>query len=189
MARTVAGMLLFVGFVTACLAQAPPSSSGNPANTPTQGESSSKARPDASPDAPVPPSDTSSQDESKKSGAKRLLDRAAPHCLYAIYSTCWELRSNRAPEVTKPDSEYDKDMEIGDFYFKRQNFRAAGSRYSDALERKPNDPEATFRFAASLEKSNDIEHARIAYQAYLMLRPDGPHAVEAKNALRRFGVH
>ena len=46
-----------------------------------------------------------------------------------------------------------KDVEIGDYYFKRENYKGALSRYCEALQYKPNDAVANFRIAESLENS------------------------------------
>src|SRR5438552_16070095 len=40
-----------------------------------------------------------------------------------------------------------KDIEVGDFYAKRKNYKAAISRYREALEYKPKDADATFKLA------------------------------------------
>src|SRR5215468_5690790 len=40
-----------------------------------------------------------------------------------------------------------KDVEVGDFYFKRKNYRAALDRYKEALYFKDNDAVASFRLA------------------------------------------
>ena len=78
-----------------------------------------------------------------------------------------------------------KDVEIGDFYFKRQNYRAALSRYCEALTYKPNDAVATFRIADALEKCGDPAGARAYYEAYLKILPRGPFAAQSKKALDR----
>lgn len=78
-----------------------------------------------------------------------------------------------------------KDVEIGNFYFKRQNYRAALSRYCEALTYKPNDAIATFRIAEALEKSGDLAGARAYYEAYLKILPAGPFAGQSKKALDR----
>lgn len=78
-----------------------------------------------------------------------------------------------------------KDVEIGDFYFKRQNYRAALSRYCEALSYKPNDATATFRIAESLDKAGDLAEARTYYQSYLKILPGGPFAAQSKKALER----
>ncbi len=78
-----------------------------------------------------------------------------------------------------------KDVEVGDFYFKRQNYRAALSRYCEALQYKPNDAIATFRIAESLEKFRDLAGAQAYYEAYLKILPAGPFAAQSKKALDR----
>jgi tetratricopeptide (TPR) repeat protein len=76
-----------------------------------------------------------------------------------------------------------KDVEVGNFYFKRQNYRAALSRYCEALQYKPNDAIATFRVAEALEKSRDLAGAQAYYEAYLKILPEGPFASQSKKAL------
>lgn len=76
-----------------------------------------------------------------------------------------------------------KDVEVGDFYFKQDNYNAAISRYREALDYKPHDGEATFKLAEALAKSGDITGARENYQDYLKTLPDGPHAKKAREAL------
>ena len=79
----------------------------------------------------------------------------------------------------------EKNVEVGDYYMKRKNYRAAESRYREALEYKPNDAIATFRLAVVLEKTGELEEARQSYQEYLKILPQGPFAAEAKKALER----
>jgi tetratricopeptide (TPR) repeat protein len=78
-----------------------------------------------------------------------------------------------------------KDIEVGDFYFRRKNYEAARSRYREALLYKPNDAMATFRLAESLEKLDQPEQARQEFESYLKILPDGPKAEDAKKAIAR----
>ena len=78
-----------------------------------------------------------------------------------------------------------KDIEVGDFYYNAGNYKAALSRFREALQYKPRDAVATFRLAQTLEKSKQFEEARAAYEAYLAILKDGPSAGEAKKALAR----
>ena len=78
-----------------------------------------------------------------------------------------------------------KNVEVGDYYFKQKNYRAALSRYCEALSYKPGDAVATFRIAESLDKEGDLAEARTYYQAYLKILPQGPFAMHAKKALER----
>jgi tetratricopeptide (TPR) repeat protein len=78
-----------------------------------------------------------------------------------------------------------KDVEVGTFYYNAGNYKAAISRFREALEFKPRDAVATFKLAQALEKSGDLSEARAQYEAYLAILKDGPSAGEAMRALRR----
>jgi len=78
-----------------------------------------------------------------------------------------------------------KDVEVGDFYFKRRNYRAAEERYRDALRYKDNDAIATIRLAVCLEKLGILDDARAEYESYLKILPHGPQAAEAQKSLDR----
>lgn len=78
-----------------------------------------------------------------------------------------------------------KDVEVGDYYFKRKNFRAAEERYREALRYKDNDAVATIRLAVCLEKLGILDDARAEYESYLKILPHGPQASEAQKAIER----
>jgi tetratricopeptide (TPR) repeat protein len=78
-----------------------------------------------------------------------------------------------------------KDVEIGDFYYKRGSYKAALNRYREALLFKPRDAVATFKLAQTLEKTKELDEARTQYERYLAILKDGPSAGEAKKALER----
>jgi tetratricopeptide (TPR) repeat protein len=78
-----------------------------------------------------------------------------------------------------------KDVEIGDFYYKRGSYQAALNRYREALLFKPRDAVATFKLAQTLEKTKAFDEARTQYEQYLAILKDGPSAGEAKKALER----
>jgi tetratricopeptide (TPR) repeat protein len=78
-----------------------------------------------------------------------------------------------------------KDVEVGDFYFKRKNYHAAEDRYREALFYKDNDAIATFRLAVCLEKLERPNEARAEYESYLKILPHGPQAEEAQKAIGR----
>jgi hypothetical protein len=80
-----------------------------------------------------------------------------------------------------------KDIEVGDFYFKRENYLAALDRYQEALYYKNNDALATYRLAVCHDKLGDSDDARKSYQAYLKILPEGPFAADARKALTRLG--
>jgi tetratricopeptide (TPR) repeat protein len=78
-----------------------------------------------------------------------------------------------------------KDVEVGDFYYKRKNYRAALERYREALVYKPNDAVATYRLAECQDKTGNSSEAVTHYQSYLKILPHGPFAAEAQKALER----
>ncbi len=79
----------------------------------------------------------------------------------------------------------DKDVEVGDFYFKRGNLRAAESRYAEALNYMPNHAEATFKLAETQDKLGKKAQAQENYRKYLKILPEGEFAAQAKKALAR----
>ena len=78
-----------------------------------------------------------------------------------------------------------KDIEVGDYYFKRKNYKAALDRYKEALYYKDNDAIANFRLAVCQEKLGDKADARKYYEQYLKILPDGPFAKDAHASLDR----
>lgn len=82
-----------------------------------------------------------------------------------------------------------KDVEVGDFYFKKKNYTAAESRYREALYYKENDAVATYRLAVCLEKLERPDEARSEYESYLKILPYGPEAPDAKKAIERLSTH
>jgi tetratricopeptide (TPR) repeat protein len=78
-----------------------------------------------------------------------------------------------------------KDIEVGDFYFKRKNYPAALARYQDALLWKNNDAMANFRMAECFEKLKNPADAATHYQEYLKILPHGPLSGDAQKAIDR----
>ena len=78
-----------------------------------------------------------------------------------------------------------KDIEVGDFYFKKKNYRAALERYKDALVYKPSDALAQFRLAECLDRTGNSSEAVTHYQEYLRILPHGPLAADAEKALEK----
>ncbi len=155
-------------------------------NQSADGQSSSRPRPDApaSPaDAPIPDQGTQTTAPAK-SGAKRTLNKLDPHCIDAIFHTCW---SSPAASPQKPMSDDEqqaaKDIEVGYYYLRDKNYLAAESRLKEAVEIKPNSPEALIGLAQAQQKLGKRNDARQNYETYLKLNPNGPEAEKVKNAL------
>ena len=78
-----------------------------------------------------------------------------------------------------------KSVEVGDFYFKRKNYKAAEDRYREALMYKDNDAIATFRLAVCLDKMERPGEAILEYESYLKILPNGPESEPAHKAITR----
>jgi tetratricopeptide (TPR) repeat protein len=78
-----------------------------------------------------------------------------------------------------------KDVEVGDYYFKRKNYKAAIERYKHALIYKQDDAIATYRLAESLDKTGNLTEAVTYYRGYLKILPHGPYAGDAQKAISR----
>lgn len=78
-----------------------------------------------------------------------------------------------------------KDIEVGDYYFRRKNYKAALERYKEALYYKDGDAVASFRLAVCQEKMGDKAEARKYYSQYLKILPEGPFAKDAHASLNR----
>ncbi len=78
-----------------------------------------------------------------------------------------------------------KDIGVGDFYFRRKNYKAALERYKEALYYKDGDAVANFRLAVCQEKLGDKAEARKYYEQYLKILPEGPFAKDAHASLER----
>jgi tetratricopeptide (TPR) repeat protein len=92
------------------------------------------------------------------------------------------------------DVDYDphraqKDIEVGNYYLRQKNYRAALERFHDALLYKPNDAEATYGLAVTQEKMDLFSVAYNSYSKYLEILPDGPMAKEAEQGVRRMEQH
>jgi Tfp pilus assembly protein PilF len=103
-------------------------------------------------------------------------------------------RPEAAPDANPTDEKafrpYDphraaKDLEVGNFYLKQKNYRAALERFNDALRYKPDDAESMYGLAVTQEKLDLPDKARKNYSRYLETLPQGPRAKECEEALKR----
>jgi tetratricopeptide (TPR) repeat protein len=78
-----------------------------------------------------------------------------------------------------------KDIEVGDFYFKRKNYKAALERFEEALYYKDGDVIAISRLAVCEEKLGNKAEAKKYYEQYLKILPEGPFAKDAHASLER----
>jgi len=176
-------VLLVVFVVIRCAAQQTPipGSSESPANP---RKPVSQPRPEPPPLPPdvktpdAPPGETSSGHS-----VKRTLKKLAPNCINSIFHACW----SSPPETPQPPQTEERkgaaSRDVGEFYFDRGNYRAAESRFMEALRFNPNDPRAMYDFARSLQKLNQAPQAIKQYQACIDLEPAGIYADRSRKAL------
>jgi len=81
--------------------------------------------------------------------------------------------------------EAEKDLKVGNYYFKKGNYKASTSRFREATLWNPTYAEAFLRLGESEEKMKDKKAADEAYSKYLSLAPDGKDAESVKKKLAR----
>jgi len=122
-------------------------------------------------------------DDKTKSPAKRAIDKLTPLCVDGVFHTCLPWGISTAPQPPEAEREFAKNFDVGNIYFKGKNYKAAESRFREALEYKPDDPDATYLLAKSIDKLGRTREAREVYESYLKLSPRGPGAEHARKAL------
>ncbi len=77
------------------------------------------------------------------------------------------------PEIVTPDpNQARENLEVGNFYFRRGNFKAAADRYREAVKYGPKNAEAYEKLIRSLEKMDDFEGALKACDDFIQVNPD-----------------
>ncbi len=89
---------------------------------------------------------------------------------------------DEGPSYTPPPAW--KSVEIGDFYFRRKDYRGALSRYQEAVTTDPDYPRGYLGLGKVYEKLHMPQKAIHAYQKYLDLLPSAKEAEEAKDVHR-----
>ncbi len=79
--------------------------------------------------------------------------------------------------------EAEKDIKIGQYYYKKGNYKAAASRFKEATLWNPTAAEAFLRLGESQEKLKDKKAADEAYTKYLSLAPDAKDAEAIKKKI------
>jgi tetratricopeptide (TPR) repeat protein len=78
-----------------------------------------------------------------------------------------------------------KDIEAGNFYSKKHDFRAAANRFISATKYNDGDAEAWLRLGETEERLKDKQAARDAYQKYLDIASDAKTAPEIRKRLEK----
>lgn len=80
----------------------------------------------------------------------------------------------------------EKELRIGNYYFKKGSYRAAAQRFQEATKWNNNFADAYLRLGEADEKQKEWKGAREAYSKYLELAPESKNAAAIKKKLERF---
>ena len=78
-----------------------------------------------------------------------------------------------------------KDVTVGEFYFKKGDFKAAAARFREATKWDENNADAWLRLGDAQDKMHDLKAAHEAWTKYMQLAPDAKNAAEVKKKLER----
>ena len=98
-----------------------------------------------------------------------------------------ELAKDKTTEYTLNPLQAEKEIKIGNFYFKKgtaSGYRAAALRFTEASRWDPNSAEAFVRLAETQEKLKNQTAAKAAWTKYLDLVPDAKNAAAIRKKLK-----
>jgi tetratricopeptide (TPR) repeat protein len=78
-----------------------------------------------------------------------------------------------------------KEISVGNYYFKKGSFRAAALRFREATKWNAGDAEAWLRLGDVAEKQKDSKTIKEAYSKYLELSPDAKNAAEIRKKIEK----
>jgi tetratricopeptide (TPR) repeat protein len=76
-----------------------------------------------------------------------------------------------------------KEVQIGNYYFKKGSFKSAKNRFDEATKWDPGNAEAWMRLGDACEKLKEDKGAREAYAKYLEIAPDAKPAAAIRKKL------
>lgn len=91
----------------------------------------------------------------------------------------------KAKEYAFNPLQAEKEIKVGDFYFKKGSFKAAALRYEEATRWNPSSAEAFLKLGRAQQKLKNEKAALEAYRKYVALAPESKTAQELR---KRFGL-
>ncbi len=79
-----------------------------------------------------------------------------------------------------------KEMDTGNFYYKKGNYRAAASRYLEATLWDDANPEPFYKLGEAYEKLEDYRRSREAYNKFLQLTDDKGKAKDVREKIAKW---
>jgi len=159
----------------------PGNSSGSPPTIPKK----------ENPDPPPLPPDVAAPDPPAPAATRsgnpvtRTLKKLAPNCMNSIFHVCWSSPPQKPQTPPSAERKGAASREVAELYFDRGNYRAAESRFLEALEYNPNDAKAMFELAEFLEKMNRIDQALEEYRLCTEQQPSSPYRERSLKAIER----
>lgn len=127
-----------------------------------------------------------------KTAAGRFSFSAYAGLLFFVLCFNGSVMWSQEPEPQEPTEEdtfdpfqANKDVKVGDFYFKKGNYDAAIARYRSAARHKPNFAIPYLKMGKAFEKKRDAKSAREAYKKYLEILPKGKDAAFARERIEK----
>jgi tetratricopeptide (TPR) repeat protein len=111
-------------------------------------------------------------------------DTRKPPVLIRDTDTAEGIENKEEPVPKEPNPMLaEENLEIGNFYYKRKNYKAAIQRYIEALEYQPNLIKAFEALAKAYEKNDQFDKAIDTYKDFLEKYPDSPKASDFRDKL------
>jgi tetratricopeptide (TPR) repeat protein len=137
---------------------------------------------------------TSDSTPAKSDAPAAAQDSSNPFGLPPPYKAKDPDKSEMPPEEDKTNAprtysfnpvQSKKEVEIGTEYFRKGNYVAAVSRFDAATKWNDGNADAWLMLGEAQEKKSNEKAARLAYQKYLELSPDGKEAPQVKKRLAK----
>ena len=91
------------------------------------------------------------------------------------------------PAVILPDPDKAREhLEIGDFYFKRENYKAADDRYRDAIRYLPSWAEPYQKLTRSLQRQGAFEEAAKTCEQFILANSDSDEVESFRKLVDEF---
>jgi len=88
--------------------------------------------------------------------------------------------------IKEPDPALsEKNLSVGDFYFKRKNYEAAIGRYAEAIEYQPDSTRAYDSLARAYEKIEEHGKAIDTYKRFIEKNPNSPKIAEFQSKISK----
>lgn len=89
-------------------------------------------------------------------------------------------------EVIHPDPiEAERNIRVGDFYFKRKNYKAARERYRDAVKYSPQRPDSYSKLVRVLERMEEFGAAMEVCRQFIEINPQAPQVNQFQSRIKK----